>query len=104
MAQQARTRDRIEGLVEEEQRLLRQPPEGFGPDRHARLQAIAAELDSCWDSCAGARPASRGASPTPRCPSHPTELEGPEPEPPHLEHGVHGEGPAPEPEINPNAP
>jgi hypothetical protein len=46
----ATVRDRIEGLVAEEQRLLRES-EGRGPDdeRHARLQEIKVELDQCWD-------------------------------------------------------
>jgi len=46
----ATVRDRIERLVAEERRLLRES-EGRGPDdeRHTRLQEIKVELDQCWD-------------------------------------------------------
>jgi hypothetical protein len=46
----AALRDRIEKLVAEEERLLREA-EGQGPDdeRHARLQDIKVELDEAWD-------------------------------------------------------
>ncbi len=41
---------RIESLVEEEQRLLREAA-GAGPDeeRHGRLEEVRLELDGCWD-------------------------------------------------------
>ena len=43
-------RDRIESMVDEEQRLLRDA-EGAGPDesRHERLEELRIELDRCWD-------------------------------------------------------
>jgi hypothetical protein len=43
-------RDRIEGLVAEERRLLEESV-GKGPDetRHERLQELKVELDQCWD-------------------------------------------------------
>jgi hypothetical protein len=43
-------RDRIEGLVAEERRLLDESV-GKGPDdtRHQRLQELKVELDQCWD-------------------------------------------------------
>jgi hypothetical protein len=46
----AAIRDRIEKLVAEEERLMREA-EGQGPDetRHARLAEIKVELDQCWD-------------------------------------------------------
>jgi hypothetical protein len=46
----AAVRDRIEKLVAEEERLLREA-EGQGPDdaRHARLAEIKVELDEAWD-------------------------------------------------------
>ncbi len=104
MADQAPPRDRIEALVDEEQRLLRQGPAKVDPDRHARLEAIQAELDSCWDLLRRRRAGQQSRLTDADVPDPPNELEGPEPEPPHLEHGLHGEGPAPDPEINPNAP
>ena len=43
-------RERIEGLVAEERRLLEESV-GKGPDetRHERLQELKVELDQCWD-------------------------------------------------------
>ena len=43
-------RNRIESMVDEEQRLLRDA-EGAGPDesRHERLEELRVELDRCWD-------------------------------------------------------
>jgi hypothetical protein len=43
-------RDRIEGLVAEERRLLEESV-GRGPDegRHERLAELKVELDQCWD-------------------------------------------------------
>ena len=43
-------RERIEGLVAEERRLLEESV-GKGPDdtRHQRLQELKVELDQCWD-------------------------------------------------------
>ncbi|MDP9189568.1 MAG: DUF2630 family protein [Actinomycetota bacterium] len=43
-------KERIESLVDEEQRLLREAT-GTGPDesRHARLEEVKVELDRCWD-------------------------------------------------------
>jgi Protein of unknown function (DUF2630) len=104
MADETPTRDRIEELVAEEQRLLRQPPEEFDPDRHERLQAIAAELDSCWDLLRRREAGQRTLLTDADVPDPPNELDGPDPEPTHLEHGVHGQGPQPDPEINPNVP
>jgi uncharacterized protein DUF2630 len=46
----ARIKDQIESLVNEEQELLRQG-EGQGPEdsRHERLEEVKVELDRCWD-------------------------------------------------------
>ena len=46
----ASTREQIEQLVEEEQRLLSEGA-GEGPDeaRHARLAELKVDLDRCWD-------------------------------------------------------
>jgi hypothetical protein len=42
--------DRIEDLVEEEQRLLHASEGGApDPDRHTRLEAVKVELDRAWD-------------------------------------------------------
>lgn len=43
-------RERIEEMVAEEQRLLREAAD-TGPDdkRHARLEELKVELDQCWD-------------------------------------------------------
>ena len=43
-------RGRIESMVDEERRLLRDA-EGAGPDesRHERLAELRVELDRCWD-------------------------------------------------------
>jgi Protein of unknown function (DUF2630) len=101
----ASVRDRIEGLVEEEHQLLRKDgEEGFDQDRHARLEAIQAELDSCWDMLRRRQAGQAERLADADVPDPPNDLEGPEPEPTHLEHGVHGEGPNPDPGINPNAP
>jgi hypothetical protein len=104
MADEAPARDRIEELVEEEQRLLRQTPRQASPDRHARLQAIETELDNCWDLLRRREAGQQRLLADADVPDPPNELEGPEPEPLHLEHGVHGEGSAPDPGTNPNAP
>jgi hypothetical protein len=104
MADEAPARDRIEELVEEEQRLLRQGPREASPDRHARLQAIETELDSCWDLLRRRWAGQQILLSDADVPDPPNDLDGPDPEPLHLEHGVHGEGSAPDPEINPNAP
>ena len=104
MPDETPTRDRIEVLVQEEQRLLRQSPAEFDPDRHDRLQAIAAELDSCWDLLRRREAGQEAGLADADVPDPPNELDGPDPEPPHLEHGVHGEGPQPDPGINPNVP
>jgi hypothetical protein len=104
MADETPTRERIEELVAEEQRLLRQSPAEFDPDRHERLQAIAAELDSCWDVLRRREAGQSTLLDDAEVPDPPNELDGPDPEPRHLEHGVHGEGPDPDPEINPRVP
>jgi hypothetical protein len=104
MADEAPARDRIEELVSEEQRLLRQGPGEVSADRHARLQAIEAELESCWDLLRRREAGQQGLLSDTDVPNPPNDLDGPDPEPLHLEHGVHGEGSAPDPEINPNAP
>jgi Protein of unknown function (DUF2630) len=104
MADEVLAQDRIEELVEEEQRLLRQAPAEFDPDRHERLQAIEAELDSCWDLLRRRQAGQQRRLADADVPDPPNDLEGPDSEPPHLEHGLHGEGSAPDPEINPNAP
>jgi hypothetical protein len=40
----------IEGLVDEEQSLLRSGEGGgLDPDQHQRLEAVRVELDRCWD-------------------------------------------------------
>jgi hypothetical protein len=46
----ARIRDQIESLVNEEKELLREG-EGQGPEeeRHERLEKVKVELDRCWD-------------------------------------------------------
>jgi hypothetical protein len=42
--------DRIQELVEEEQRLEETAVDsGPDPDRHARLEELRVELDTCWD-------------------------------------------------------
>jgi hypothetical protein len=39
--------DRIESLVEEEQRLFK--TQGLSPDEHQRMEDIRVNLDRCWD-------------------------------------------------------
>jgi hypothetical protein len=86
---EAGIRDRIEGLVEEEHRLLGQRAgEGLDRDRHERLEAVQAELDSCWDMLRRRQAGQPDRLADADVPDPPNELAGPEPEPPHREHGV----------------
>jgi hypothetical protein len=75
--------DRIEELVEEEERLWQAAGHGgLSPEDHTRLESVRAELDRCWDAMrrrrAGAPDADSAAAPDP-----PNDLDGPEAEPPH---------------------
>jgi uncharacterized protein DUF2630 len=91
-------RDRIEQLVEEEERLWRDAGHGgLSAEDHRRLETVRSELDRCWDALrrrrAGAPPADSGDVPDP-----PNEFEGVDSEPPHLERGSpHGDQSAPDP-------
>jgi hypothetical protein len=90
------TLDRIEELIDEEHRLLRgHVGEGLDPARHARFEAVQAELDSCWDLLRRRRAGQAERLADAVVPDPPNDLDGPEPEPLHLEHGVHGDQPAP---------
>jgi hypothetical protein len=96
--------DRIEALVEEEHRLLDGSGRGLGPDEHARLQEIRAELEDSWDLLRRRRAGDSERLSDAVVPDPPNELDGPEPEPLHLDHGVHDDQPAPDPGINPKIP
>ena len=97
--------DRIEALVEEEQRLLdHEPGEGLRPEQRARLHEIRIELDDYWDLLRRRRAGHSERLSDAVVPEPPNELEGPEPEPLHLEHGVREDKPAPDPGINPRIP
>jgi hypothetical protein len=91
-------RDRIEQLVEEEERLWRDAGEGgLSAEDHQRLELVRSELDRCWDTLrrrrAGSPPVADSDVPDP-----PNELEGVDTEPPHLERGSpHSDEPAPDP-------
>jgi Protein of unknown function (DUF2630) len=99
--------DRIEALVDEEHRLWHAADQehGLSPDDHARLEAVRAELNACWDSLRRRRAGS--PRPTGPVPFPPNDLDEPpyEPEPEHLERGGARENnPAPDPDVNPNVP
>jgi hypothetical protein len=81
-------RARIEELVAEEHRLLHHEGEGPDPERHARLKALKAELDSAWDLLRR-RQAGLERLEDADVPAPPNELDGPDPEPPHYEHNIH---------------
>lgn len=95
----ASIQDRIEQLVEEEERLWQAAGSGeISAEDRRRLESIRAELDSCWAALRRRR-AGSPAVPDGDVPDPPNELEGPEPEPPHLERGSpHDDRPAPEPD------
>jgi hypothetical protein len=98
--------DRIEALVEEEQRLRSAPVEervGDDDDRR-RLAVIGAELDRCWALLRRRRADSNAPLNPPEVPEPPNDLDGPDSEPPHLEHGVHDDQPAPDPDVPRNIP
>ena len=98
-------RDHIEELVAEEHRLRESHPgRDPDPDERARLAAVEAELDACWDVLRRRRAGQPEPLDDADVPDPANELDGPEAEPPHLEHGVHGEGPAPDPGTNPRLP
>ena len=86
---EAQVREHIEALVSEEHELLNQG-EGAGPDpdRHARLEAVQAELDSCWDLLRRREAGQSERLTDAEVPDPPNELEGPDPEPRHEQHGV----------------
>lgn len=90
--------DRIEALVEEEQRLWAESGR-LDEDGHARLAAIRDELDSCWELLRRRRADPAAPDSPPDVPFPPNDLDGPEPEPPHLEHGVHTDEPSPDPDV-----
>ena len=91
-------RGRIEQLVDEEH-ILRRAHAGreLAPDDRARLEAVEAELDRCWDVLRRRRAGQPEGLRDRDVPAPANELEGPEPEPTHLEHGVHDGQPAPNP-------
>ncbi|MFL5828037.1 MAG: DUF2630 family protein [Thermoleophilaceae bacterium] len=93
--------DRIESLVEEEQRLWHEESEGrLDDDGRQRLAIIRAELDRCWDHLRRRRANPDAPDLIDPVPDPPNDLDGPDPEPPHLEHGVHGaDEPAPDPDV-----
>jgi hypothetical protein len=95
----ASTQDRIERLVEEEERLWRAAGAGgISAEERQRLEIIRAELDSCWAALRQRR-AGGAALPDADVPDPPNELDGPEPEPPHLQRGSpHDDRPAPGPD------
>jgi hypothetical protein len=90
--------DRIEALVEEEQRLWSES-DRLDEEGHARLGAIREELDRCWALLRRRRADPNAPDSPPDVPDPPNDLDGPEPEPPHLEHGVHTDEPAPDPGV-----
>lgn len=97
--------DRIESLVEEEQRLWRASESGGLTDQEQhRLQSVRKELDDCWSSLRRRRAGSTAELSDSDVPDPPNDLDGPDPEPPHLEHGVHDNQPSPDPGVNPNVP
>ena len=91
-------RDRIEQLVEEEERLWRDAGHGgLSAEEHRRLETVRSELDRCWDALRRRRAgAPTGGSVD--VPDPPNELEGVDDEPPHLERGSpHADQSAPDP-------
>jgi hypothetical protein len=90
--------DRIETLVEEEQRLWSESGR-LDEEGHARLGAIRDELDRCWQLLRRRRADPNAPESPPDVPFPPNDLDGPEPEPPHLEHGVHTDEPSPDPDV-----
>ncbi len=102
---EAPVRGRIEELVDEEHRLRRaHTGRELDPSERARLEAVQAELDGCWDALRRRRAGQPDRLGDGDVPAPPNELDGPYPEPRHLEHGLHGEGPAPDPGVNPRIP
>lgn len=92
--------DRIQSLVEDEQRLWRAGEDGGLTDsERSRLDTVRTELDACWGFLRRRRAGAPDAGDVPE-----NDLDGPEPEPSHPEHGVHDDQPAPDPGINPNVP
>jgi hypothetical protein len=90
-------RGRIEQLVEEEHRLRRaHAGRELASDDRARLEAVEAELDRCWDVFRRRRAGQPEGLRDRDVPGPANELEGPEPEPTHLEHGVHDGQPGPD--------
>jgi hypothetical protein len=91
-------RDRIEELVEEEERLWSAAGQGgLSAEDQRRLESVRSELNRCWDALrrrrAGAPQVDDADVPDP-----PNELEGPDSEPPHLQRGSpHEDVPAPDP-------
>ena len=97
----AEIRERIEALVAEEHKLLGEHVgEGLDADRHQRLQALTAELDTAWDLLRRREAGQSERLADADVPEPPNELDGPDPEPPHSEHGVHPQGSEPGPEAS----
>jgi Protein of unknown function (DUF2630) len=94
---EAPVQDRIERLVEEEERLWSAAGSGgLSAGDQRRLERIRDELDSCWDALRRRRAGSPAAADVP---DPVNDLEGPDPEPPHLERGSpHEDRPAPDPD------
>ena len=92
-------RDRIEELVEEEERLWRDAGQGgLSADGHRRLEEVRADLDHCWVTLRRRRAGTPDVKDR-DVPDPPNELEGPDAEPPHLERGSpHADEPGPEPD------
>jgi hypothetical protein len=96
----AEIRERIEALVAEEHRLLSEHVgEGLDADRHQRLQALTAELDTAWDLLRRREAGQSERLADADVPEPPNELDGPDPEPPHTEHGIHPQDSEPGPEA-----
>jgi len=80
-------RDRIEQLVEEEERLWQAAGHGdISAEDHRRLESLRSELDRCWDALRRRRAGAPDAGSV-DVPDPPNELEGVDPEPPHIEGG-----------------
>jgi Protein of unknown function (DUF2630) len=91
--------DRIDDLVDEEQRLWSEASQKRLDDEgHRRLEAIRGELDRCWQLLRRRRVNPDAPDEEPDVPFPANDLDGPEPEPPHLEHGVHDNVPNPDPD------
>jgi len=79
--------DRIERLVEEEERLREAAGHGdISAEDHRRLESIRSELDRCWDALRRRRAGAPDAGSV-DVPDPPNEFEGVDAEPPHLEGG-----------------